>query len=85
LIEDAGKGIPLEKQENIFVLFGNLNKSSDYSNTGVGLGLTYCKMVIEHMGGEIECNSQLGKGTLINFNINIGSRKGDEGLSESEQ
>ena len=84
MIEDSGKGIPFEKQENIFVLFGNLNKSSDYSNTGVGLGLIYCKMVTEHMGGEIECNSQLGKGTLINFYIKIGSRYGDEGLSDSE-
>ena len=56
-VEDSGKGISDEKQENIFKLFGQKIKKYDYSNTGVGLGLSYCKMVIQHMGGEIKCHS----------------------------
>ena len=41
-------------------------------------------MVIEHMGGEIECTSQPDKGTVIDFYIKIGSRLDDDGLSEKE-
>ncbi len=57
-VEDSGYGIPLEKQENIFQLFGQQQKSGSYENTGVGLGLAYCKMVVEQMNGKIECISK---------------------------
>lgn len=56
-VEDSGCGIPLKKQENIFQMFGQNQKKGSYENTGVGLGLAYCKMVTDKMNGDIECNS----------------------------
>ena len=38
-------------------------------NTGVGLGLTYCKKVIQHMKGEIFCESDKNKGAKFIFFI----------------
>ena len=47
MVEDSGQGMSVEKQQNIFILFGQHQKSGQYENTGVGLGLAYCKMVVE--------------------------------------
>jgi signal transduction histidine kinase len=41
-------------------------------------------MVVEKMGGEITCNSELGKGTKIEFHINIGCNETDNGLGDIE-
>ena len=50
----------------------------------MGLGLAYCKMVVEQMNGDIDCQSELGKGTIISFYIAVGSKKEDKGLSKSK-
>jgi len=55
--EDNGKGIPKEVLPYIFDRFYTGNK------TGTGIGLAFCKMVMEDLGGYIECASKLGKYT----------------------
>ncbi len=52
--------------------------------TGVGLGLSYCKMVIACMGGDIECRSNPKKGTIFDFFVKVECSKDDKGLSLSE-
>ncbi|WP_316744271.1 HAMP domain-containing sensor histidine kinase [Pedobacter antarcticus] len=61
-INDNGKGITLEQQENIFSIkseptFGTNNER------GVGLGLVLCKEFIERQGGRIGFESQTGLGS----------------------
>lgn len=41
------------------------------SNQGAGLGLSIAQKLIQLMGGEIYLNSQLNKGTIIQFNLPI--------------
>jgi signal transduction histidine kinase len=53
----------------MFELFGKVKMTTDYNSTGVGLGLTYCKNVIQHMNGEIFCESEKGKGCTLSFYI----------------
>jgi len=53
----------------MFELFGKANISNENYSTGVGLGLTYCKKVIQHMNGEIFCESEKGKGCTLRFYI----------------
>ena len=53
----------------MFELFGKVNLTKEYDSTGVGLGLTYCKKVIQHMNGEIFCDSKKEKGTTLRFYI----------------
>ena len=58
-VEDTGIGIPKEEQEMIFARF---YKRSEFSQ-GVGLGLAICKAIAEKLGGCIEVESQVGRGS----------------------
>ncbi|MBU1001806.1 MAG: PAS domain S-box protein [Proteobacteria bacterium] len=70
-ITDTGCGIPEEQLETIFEPFVQLNwaKSSKYEGTGLGLGIV--KRLVTLMGGIITVESQVDKGTTINFWINV--------------
>jgi len=52
-IRDTGPGIPKNKRELIFDNFYTLNKTG-----GNGLGLSFCRRVVESFGGKIVCNSK---------------------------
>ncbi len=56
--KDNGHGIAPEKLPYIFDILDK-NGSTD----GTGVGLPFCKRIMEGMGGSIECYSTLGKGT----------------------
>lgn len=63
--KDFGKGINHEDLPYIFNRFYTKSKS------GTGIGLAFCKMVMEDLGGSIECTSELGKYTefILTFPI----------------
>ncbi len=65
----------------MFQLLGKVKKSNDYNSTGVGLGLTYCKNVVQHMDGEIFCKSEKGKGAKFTFKVLTYCQNEDQGLS----
>ena len=45
--------------------------SDKVENLGAGLGLSLCKEIIELYSGQISVSSELGKGTTVNFSINL--------------
>jgi len=55
-VEDDGRGIPVEKQDNIFKRFFS-SKSDQNAPEGLGFGLSCVKNIIETMGGEISLKS----------------------------
>jgi signal transduction histidine kinase len=55
--KDYGNGIPKANLPYIFDRFYTGSK------TGTGIGLAFCKMVMEDLGGYIECKSKYGKYT----------------------
>ncbi|MBW7942009.1 MAG: ATP-binding protein, partial [Candidatus Kuenenia stuttgartiensis] len=58
-IQDTGPGIMPEDRERIFEpLFST-------KTTGIGFGLTICKMIIERHGGTITVESEKGKGAAF--------------------
>ena len=65
-IKDNGLGIPAEDQENIFKRFVQ-SKRSDREHGGAGLGLAYCKLTIEKLGGVIWVESELDMGSEFIF------------------
>lgn len=65
-IRDNGLGVPLEDQENIFKRFVQ-SKRSDRESGGAGLGLAYCKMTIEKLGGVIWVESEPDQGSEFIF------------------
>jgi len=57
-VRDTGPGIPKNKRELIFENFYTSNKKE-----GNGLGLSFCRRVIDSFGGKIHCNSKEGEWT----------------------
>jgi Na+/proline symporter/signal transduction histidine kinase len=55
---DTGHGIDPERVSHIFEPFDRQGNT-----IGTGIGLPFCRKVMESMGGSIECKSTLGKGT----------------------
>ncbi len=65
---DNGIGIDPENNEKIFLIFHQeKEKSSNYQ--GYGIGLAYCKKIIERHGGQIWIDSDIGKGSTFYFTI----------------
>lgn len=68
-VEDSGIGIKKDMQQHIFERFtkDDLEKTKVYE--GVGLGLAICKGLVGMMGGNIELESEPGKGSVFSFSI----------------
>ncbi len=68
-VKDYGTGIPKDKLDIIFDRFKRLNMSIHTSNKGYGLGLSITKEYVEILGGEINVESEVGKGSTFNLFI----------------
>ena len=63
-VKDTGIGIPADKLETIFDMFTQVDRTSERSQTGLGIGLTLSKRLVELHGGTIEARSEgLGYGS----------------------
>ncbi len=62
VVMDNGKGIPKDKQENIFTIKAQPEYGTN-NEKGVGLGLALCKEFAERQGGSISFESTVGKGS----------------------
>jgi two-component system, sensor histidine kinase and response regulator len=63
-ISDTGSGIPQDKIPFIFEPFFRV-KGKEERHRGSGLGLTFCKKIMEAHGGEIFATSKEGDGTTF--------------------
>jgi signal transduction histidine kinase len=70
-VADTGEGIPAEAFDRIFEKFGQVEHRSEGRNMSTGLGLTFCKMVVEAHGGAIWVTSVPGKGSNFLFQLPI--------------
>jgi PAS domain S-box-containing protein len=68
---DSGIGIPAEKIEALFKPFSQIDGSEAKHVGGSGLGLVICKEYVTLMGGNIKVNSEDGKGSSFDFNVNF--------------
>lgn len=66
-ITDAGIGIDLAEQKNIFELC--LKPPQERQLTRISLGLCLCKQIVTAHGGQITVHSQVGEGTKIRFTL----------------
>ncbi|MEZ4743674.1 MAG: ATP-binding protein [Bdellovibrionota bacterium] len=71
-VEDTGRGLTKEESTKVFDRFWQNDASTTRIHSGIGLGLSICKYIVEAHGGLISCYSHgLGKGTQFKFTIPV--------------
>ena len=70
-ISDNGIGIKANHINNIFDRFMRVDNSDIREIGGTGLGLWISSRIIESHGGQIWCESELGKGSTFKFTLPI--------------
>ncbi|MEC4986850.1 MAG: ATP-binding protein, partial [Oscillatoria sp. PMC 1076.18] len=66
-IQDTGIGISADEQKDIFAAFNQSKGQNIRKYGGTGLGLAITKRLTEMLGGEIELESELERGTTFSF------------------
>jgi signal transduction histidine kinase len=70
MVRDTGGGIPADKLPRIFDRFFTTKTGPDASGKGgTGLGLSFCRDVIESHQGRIRVESTVGKGTAFTLKL----------------
>lgn len=69
VVRDHGIGIAKKDQRNIFTAFFRADNEETRSAPGTGLGLFITKTLVELHGGQIEVDSEPGKGTTMSFYV----------------
>jgi signal transduction histidine kinase/DNA-binding response OmpR family regulator len=77
-IIDTGSGIAPEDQPKVFEKFKQVGETLTNKPKGTGLGLTICKEIVEHHGGRIWVESELGKGSTFSFALPVKTKADGE-------
>lgn len=64
-VQDTGLGIPPEAQSRVFESFWQVENTPVSTQKGYGLGLSIVQQLVSLMGGEIELESEVGRGSTF--------------------
>lgn len=70
-VADSGIGIPLDKQDQLFKPFSQMDASTTRKYGGTGLGLSIVRNLANLMGGNVGIESREGDGAKIWFRIPV--------------
>jgi two-component system, OmpR family, phosphate regulon sensor histidine kinase PhoR len=70
-VHDEGLGIPRGEHERIFEKFYRADPQLARGVGGTGLGLYICRELVQRMGGEIEVESEPGKGSTFTVELPV--------------
>jgi len=66
-VADSGPGLAASQLHRIFEQFYQVENDQSRKIQGTGLGLSICKQIVDHYGGRIWAESEVGKGATISF------------------
>jgi PAS domain S-box-containing protein len=68
-VADTGMGIPKGAQSRLFEKFFRADNAISLETEGTGLGLHLVRLIVEHSGGRIWCESEEGRGATFTFTL----------------
>jgi light-regulated signal transduction histidine kinase (bacteriophytochrome) len=66
-VKDNGIGIAKEYRQDVFAMFRRLHGAGEYE--GSGIGLAFCKRIVETYDGRMWLESEVGKGSTFFFTL----------------
>jgi signal transduction histidine kinase/ActR/RegA family two-component response regulator len=68
-VQDTGVGIPADQLGLIFDAFHQVDGSFVRRHKGTGLGLTITREIARAMGGDVACDSEVGRGSVFTLKV----------------
>jgi PAS domain S-box-containing protein len=74
-VTDSGPGIAEKDHDAVFEKFKQVGDTLTDKPKGTGLGLPICKQIVEHHGGRIWVESELGRGARFVFTLPLSAER----------
>lgn len=85
-VKDTGIGIPEDQLTRIFDMFSQVDRASERSQGGLGIGLSLVKRLVELHGGDVVARSEgLGKGSEFILRLPVVGKRVETRLTEAKK
>ena len=84
VVKDNGRGMSKEFLETIFTPFSRMEETETSRTQGTGLGMAITKNLLDLMGGSIEVESTLGKGSTFTVQVELELAEPVQGHKDEE-